>query len=108
VRVFAIGGTQQITRNIDVSLGGWLTVADGNFDNGGTTADALEPPNVIDLQQASIEAAVGVQLRPELRIGLAYRFERYRNGAQLDEPNLDGHDQSLTLSATYDFELAGH
>jgi hypothetical protein len=108
VRVFAIGGTQQITRNIDVSLGGWLTVADGNFDSGGTTADALEPPNVIDLQQASIEAAVGVQVRPELRIGLAYRFDRYRNGAQLDEPNLDGHDQSLTLSATYDFELAGH
>jgi hypothetical protein len=48
-----------------------------------------------------------VQLRPDLRIGLAYRFDRYQDGAQLDEPNLDGHDQSLTLSATYDFGFAG-
>ena len=54
-----------------------------------------------------MEAAVGVQLRTDLRVGLAYRFDRYRDDAQLDEPNLDGHDHSVTLSATYDFEFAG-
>jgi hypothetical protein len=107
VQVFAVGGTQQLTRSIDFSLGGWLTLADGNFDRGGSTADALNPPNEIDISQTSIEAALGVQVRPDLRVGLAYRFDRYRDGAQLDEPNLDGHDQSVTLSATYDFEFAG-
>lgn len=107
VQVFAIGGTQQLTRSIDFSLNGWLMLADGDFDDGGSTAAALNPPNEIDISQTSIEAAFGVQLRPDLRVGLAYRFDRYRDGAQLDEPNLDGHDQSLTLSATYDFEFAG-
>ncbi len=107
VQVFAVGGTQRLTRRIDFSLNGWLTLADGNFDDGGSTADALDPPNGIDISQTSIEAAFGVQLRPDLRVGLAYRFDRYRDGAQLDEPNLDGHDQSVTLSATYDFEFAG-
>ena len=107
LQVLAAGGTQQLTRNIDFSLNGWLTFADGNFDRGGSTADALNPPNEIDMNQTSVEAAFGVQLRPDLRIGLAYRFDRYRDGAQLDEPNLDGHGQSLTLSATYDFGFAG-
>ena len=107
VRVYAIGGTQQITRRIDFSLNAWLMLADGNFDRGGSTASALNPPNEIDLNQTSIEAAFGVQLRPDLHVGLAYRFDRYRDGAQLDEPNLDGHDQSVTLSATYDFEFPG-
>jgi hypothetical protein len=107
VQVFAVGGTQQLTRNIDFSLNGWLTLADGNFDHGASTSDALNPPNEIDITQTSIEAALGVQVRPDLRLGLSYRFDRYRDGAQLDEPNLDGHDQSVTLSATYDFELAG-
>ena len=31
MRVFALGGTRQITRNIDFSLGSWLMLADGNF-----------------------------------------------------------------------------
>ncbi len=107
VQVFAIGGAQQLTRSIDFSLNAWLMLADGNFDDGGSTASALNPPNEIDVSQTSIEASLGMQVRPDLRLGLAYRFDRYRDGAQLDEPNLDGHDQSVTFSATYDFHFGG-
>jgi hypothetical protein len=104
-RIVAIGGLQQITRRIDLSLAGWLGFVDGRFGSGGATAAAIEGPNRIDLTYGSAEATVGVQIRPELRIGLAYRYDAYRDDARLDEPKRDGHDHALTLSATYDFEL---
>ncbi|RIK94651.1 MAG: hypothetical protein DCC71_23410, partial [Proteobacteria bacterium] len=97
VRVLALGGTLRLTRAVDFSLGGWLTWADGRFPRGGQSADALDPPNEIDLTYASAEAALGVQVRPDLRLGLAYRFDRYRDDARLDEPDLDGHDHAVTL-----------
>jgi hypothetical protein len=108
VRVFALGGTQRITRNLDVSLGGWLMLADGDVEGDSAAAAAIEDVNRIDLRQLSLEAALGLKLRSDLRLGLAYRFDRFRNESQLDEPNLDGQDHSLTISATWDFEFAGH
>jgi hypothetical protein len=106
MRVFALGGTQQITRKIDFSLGGWLMLADGNFEGDSDTATALEDVDQIDLRQLSLEAALGVQVRSDLRLGLAYRFDRFRNESRVDEPDLDGHDHAITISATYDFEFA--
>ena len=43
----------------------------------------------------------------QLRLGLAYRFDHYRDDARIDAPDLDGHDHSVTLSATYDFAFGG-
>jgi len=106
-RILAIGGNQQLTRKIDLSLGGWMGFVDGNFPRGGSTADALEAPNRIDLTYGSAEAAVGVQVLPALRLGLAYRYDAYKDDARLDEPKRDGHDHAITLTATYDFDIAG-
>jgi hypothetical protein len=104
-RILAVGATQQITPRIDLSLAAWMGWIDGRFPRGGSTADALEGPNQIDLTYGSAEAAISVQVRPELRLGLAYRFDGYRDDARLDEPKRDGHDHAVTLSATWDFEL---
>jgi len=106
-RILAIGATQQITRRIDVSIAGWTGFVSGRYDLGETTADALNDPNEIDLTYGSTEAAVGVQVLPALRVGLAYRYDAFKDDARLDEPKRDGHDHAVTLSATYDFELAG-
>jgi hypothetical protein len=108
VRVFALGGTQQLTRNLDFSLGGWLMLTDGNAAGDSATANAIDDVNRIDLRQLSVEAAFGLKLRSDLRLGLAYRFDHFRNDSRVDEPNLDGQDHSVTISATYDFEFAGH
>ena len=81
-RILAVGGTQQVTRTFDLSLAGWLGFVDGRFPRGGSTANALVDPNQIDLTYGSSEAAVGVQIRPELRLGLAYRFEMIVVGGQ--------------------------
>jgi hypothetical protein len=48
-----------------------------------------------------------VRVLPQLRLGLAYRFDHYRDDARIDAPDLDGHDHSVTLSATYDFAFGG-
>jgi hypothetical protein len=106
-RILALGATQQVTRAIDLSLAGWLAYVDGEFGRGGHTADALNHPNTIDLAYGSIEAAAGIQLRPELRLGLAYRFDAYRDDARQDEPKRDGRDHAITLSATYEFSIVG-
>lgn len=106
-RILAIGGTQQLTRRIDLSLTGWMGFVDGRFPRGGSTADALEEPNRIDLTYGSAEAAIGVQVLPALRLGFAYRYDAYKDDARLDEPDRDGHDHALTLSATYEFAVAG-
>jgi len=106
-RILAVGGTQQITRKIDLSLMGWMGFIDGRFPRGGSTADAMEPPNRIDLTYGSAEAATGFQVLPALRLGLAYRYDGYKDDARLDEPKRDGHDHSVTLSATYDFAIGG-
>jgi hypothetical protein len=106
-RILAIGGTQQLGRRVDLSLMGWMGFIDGRFPRGGSTANAMEPPNRIDLTYGSAEAAVGVQALPALRIGFAYRYDGYKDDARLDEPKRDGHDHSVTLSATYDFAIGG-
>jgi hypothetical protein len=106
-RILALGATQQVTRAIDVSLAGWLAWVDGEFERGGHTADAMNHPNRIDLAYGSIEAATGWQLRPDLRLGLAYRFDAYRDDARQGEPKRDGRDHAITLSATYEFSIVG-
>ena len=106
-RILAVGGIEQLTKRIDLSLAGWMGFIDGRFGRGGATADALEVPNQIDLTYGSAEAALGFQLRRDLRLGLAYRYDGYKDDARVDEPNRDGHDHSITMSATWDFELAG-
>jgi hypothetical protein len=106
-RILALGGTQRITPKIDLSLMGWMGFVDGRFPRGGSTADALEAPNQIDLTYGSVEAAIGVQVLPALRLGFAYRYDAYKDDARLDEPNRDGHDHAVTLSATYEFAIAG-
>jgi hypothetical protein len=108
VQVFALGGTQQLTRNIDFSLGGWLMLADGDYEGASSTARALRAVNDFSLRQLSLEAAIGVQVRSDLRLGLAYRFDQFHDDAPLDESGLDGQDHAVTISATYDFEFAGH
>jgi hypothetical protein len=107
VRMFAVGGLHQVTSAVDVSLGGWLGWVDAKLPRGGQTADAITNATQIDLFYASTEAAVGVRVLPSLRVGLAYRFDTYRDDARIDSPDLDGHDHSVTLSATYDFAFGG-
>jgi hypothetical protein len=102
-RILAIGATQRVTRAIDFSIGGWLGYVDGSFDENSATAAAIDPPNRIDLAFGSAEAALGAQVHRALRLGLAYRFDAYRDDARLDEPRRDGHDHAVTLSVTYDF-----
>lgn len=107
VQMLVVGGTRQINEQVDVSLSGWVTWANADFPRGGSTAQVLETVNEIDLTIASLEAAVGVQLRPDLRVGLAYRTDSYHDGARLDSPDIDGRDHAVTLSATWDFALFG-
>jgi hypothetical protein len=107
VRMLALGGVHQVTRAVDVSLGGWFGWVDAKLPRGGQTADAIESATRIDLFYASAEAATGVRVLPQLRLGLAYRFDHYRDDARIDAPDLDGHDHSVTLSATYDFAFGG-
>jgi hypothetical protein len=107
VRMLALGGVHQVTRAVDVSLGGWFGWVDAKLPRGGQTADAIENATRIDLFYASAEAATGVRVLPQLRLGLAYRFDHYRDDARIDAPDLDGHDHSVTLSATYDFAFGG-
>lgn len=106
-RILAVGGTQQIGPKLDVSLMGWMGFIDGRFPRGGSTADALEDVNRIELTYGSAEAAAGFQVLPALRLGLAYRYDGFKDDARLDEPKRDGHDHSVTISATYDFAIGG-
>lgn len=107
VRMLAVGGTQQVTRDVDVSLGGWFGWVDAHVPRGGQTADAIDGATRIDLFYASAEAATSVRVLPQVRLGLAYRFDHYRDDARVDSPDLDGHDHSVTLSATWDFAFGG-
>jgi hypothetical protein len=102
--VLALGGTRALFEGLDLSLSATLTKLDARFPGGNPTAAVLEEVDRIELTLASLEAGLAMALAPHVRLGLGWRSDRYHDAAALDEPELDGWQHALTLSATFDLE----
>ena len=104
-KVAALGWTQVLAPRVDASLTGSLTWLQADFRNGGHTSDVLGEVNAIDLTIAAIDLGVGVDVMRGLRLGFGWRSESYHDGSRIDEPDLNGWQHALTLSATFDLTL---
>ena len=102
--VLAVGATRALADALDLALAATLTKLDARFPGDDPTAAVLEEVDRIEVTIASLEAGLGVQVAPRVRLGVGWRSDRYHDAARIDEPNLDGWQHALTLSATIDFE----
>jgi hypothetical protein len=77
------GGRYRITERTDVSLSYSYTHSDSRFSADEPTAETLEETSEILSDIHSIDANVGHWLRDGLRIYAGYRYDRYRDHAQV-------------------------
>jgi hypothetical protein len=104
-RVAALGATRAFGPRVEASLTGSLTWLDAEVPGGGATGRVLESVNAIDLTIAAVDLGLAFEARRGLRLGLGWRSESYRDRSRVDEPDLDGWQHALTLSATFDLSL---
>jgi hypothetical protein len=98
-----LGGSRPLTRRLDLSLSSALTWLDSDFGGKGETPEVLDPVDELSQRVLSLEGRLDYELRPGLRLGLGYRFDRYDD--EPDQP-LDLDTDVHTVSVDLRFDLA--
>jgi hypothetical protein len=99
-----LGASRPLSERLDLSLSSSFSWLDLDYGGKGETTEILDEVDELRQRVLSLEGRLDYELRPGLRLGLGYRFDRY--DAEPSQP-VDLDTDVHTVSLDVRFDLAG-